>query len=621
MSRILVLDDDKRFCESLAALLEGLGYEVLQARTCAEATEVCAENLPDLALVDLVLPGPEPDAFVHELRAKKSAMPVVLMSGFFQGGKEVERMQRLCGTDLFLSKPFDFDRLVALLRTQLGDPTALGDGSQEPEIDESGRLAQTSLATVLMRAGESDTPMIVDSQTQRGRHRYFVRSGHLSFWQSDQPGLNLPGLLGLNASEAALPVAIARNANLPLLDALIEQGLCTRDQAIRGWRLGALTLVQSGLLSTGRATVREAPGWEDIVPDLGLDLATMVLHGISRAHAKRVHHYLAPRSSGLLLPGPNYKRLAKEHQKIFKLGVRDQIDGSGTLSAEIMDRLWSDPRRRDRVYAELYALMVSGQVIVLQANAEAATGQPDAGFGVIQTSTEHYHDSLEGLEPELVQVREEIRRLYDEQDGRDHYSALGILMGATETEVAEAFRERFAAYHTDRFRGMELGSDLELLQRVLARWGEARDLLTNAGERKEYDLAIEREAAGASADVDALLAADGLVRRAEKAIETGRYKQARTLMLEVLELRPDAEQYLFLGTFCGGMQGIEEASEVYERMKGLSEVATVPGAERMLGQVALRAGERDVARRHFKAALSARSDDFIAQRELRRLEA
>ena len=77
-------------------------------------------------------------------------------------------------------------------------------------------------------------------------------------------------------------------------------------------------------------------------------------------------------------------------------------------------------------------------------------------------------------------------------------------------------------------------------------------------------------------------------------------------MLEVLELRPDAEQYQFLGAFCGGMQGIGEASEVYERMKELSEVATVVGAQRMLGQVALRGGERDVAKRHFKAALSAR---------------
>ena len=129
--------------------------------------------------------------------------------------------------------------------------------------------------------------------------------------------------------------------------------------------------------------------------------------------------------------------------------------------------------KRDRVYSELYALIVTGQVVVLQAAEDAGAQQPNEGFGVIQTSVEHHHDSLEGLDDEVVRIREDIRRLYDEQDGRDHYAALGVAIGATPDDITEAFRERFSTYHTDRFRGMELGSDLELLQRVLARWGEA----------------------------------------------------------------------------------------------------------------------------------------------------
>jgi tetratricopeptide (TPR) repeat protein len=168
---------------------------------------------------------------------------------------------------------------------------------------------------------------------------------------------------------------------------------------------------------------------------------------------------------------------------------------------------------------------------------------------------------------------------------------------------------------------MDLGSDIELLQRVLARWGEARDLLNDSDARREYDLVLERSAAGASADVDALLAADGLVRRAEKFLETGHFKQAHILLKEVLELRPDAEHYQFLGAFTSGMQGLESCNEIYLRMKQLLSKATVPGAERMLGQIALRDSEKDIARRHFKAALAERKDDHIAQRELRRIEA
>jgi len=623
VTRILVLDDDKRFSDSLGSLLEGLGYEVILARSCSDAAEQCAEDLPDLALVDLVLPGPEPHTLVQDLRRRTADLPVVLMSGFFQGGKEVERMQRLCGSNLFLSKPFDFDRLVALLRRQLGEPMALGGGAQEPELDDSGKLDKTSLATVLMRACASEEGTIVDTQNQRGRHRFFLRQGYLHFWQSDQPGLNLPGLLGLDMPDIAMAQAIARHSHLPLSTAMVEQNLCTSDQAIRAWRMGALSLVQAGLLSPGRAMMREQGGWEEILPNLNLNVETMVLHGISQAHPKRIHRYLAQRSNGLLLPGHNHERLAAEHAKLFPDGIRDRIDHTGTLSAEILGRLWSDPRRRDRVYAELYALLVTGQVHILQAQDDAANagGGDAAAFGVIQTSTEHHHDSLEGLDAELVDIREQIRRLYDRQEGKDHYAALGVEMGASADDIAQSFRELFATYHTDRFRGMELGSDLELLQRVLARWGEARDLLSDADARAEYDLAIEREAAGASADVDALLAADGLVRRAEKAIETGRFKLAHGLMQEVLELRPDAEQYQFLAAFSAGMQGVEAAEDVYLSMKELTGKATILAAERMLGQIALRNGERDIARRHFKAAVAERSDDYIAQRELRRLEA
>jgi hypothetical protein len=86
-----------------------------------------------------------------------------------------------------------------------------------------------------------------------------------------------------------------------------------------------------------------------------------------------------------------------------------------------------------------------------------------------------------------------------------------------------------------------------------------------------------------------------------------------------LVLRPNAEQYQFLHAFSAGMQGMGDAATIYETMRGLSEKATVFGAERMLGQIALRDDRNDVARRHFKAAIAAQKDDHIAQRELRRL--
>ena len=619
MATILVLDDDRRFADSLKALLEGLGYAVMAAGSVAAAREACADQKPDLALVDLVLPGEEPDVLVGELRAAGGDLPVVLMSGFFQGGDAVERMQRLCGTDLFLAKPFDFDRLVALLRRQLGDPTALSEGAQEPELDEHGSLAKTSLATVLIRAANEVEPCIVDIVNQRGKHRLFFRDRRLRFWQSDQPGLNLPGLLGLRHSDIALAEALARHRNLSLMEALCAQQLCTEGQAIRAYTKGARTLLETGLLSSGRVMQRSCADFSEWLPDLNLELDGLVLRGIVQAHPKRVRHYLEPRSSGLLLPGVSWDRLAALHEQIFPGGVRAQIDASGTMTATILGRLWSDPRRRDRVFAELYALQVSEQVLVL-ISSEDAPGV-ESGLGVIQVDAEHYHDPLDGLDPETIATREQIRRLSAQQRDLNHYEVLGIEFGESATGVAEAFRNLFSEYHTDRFLATDLGSDLELLQRILARWGEARDLLTDETARVEYDLGLERRASGASADVDALLAADGVVRRAERALESGHFRQARGFVAELLALRPNAEQYQFFDAFAAAMTGETDAQGAYTTMSELASQVQVPRGERMLGQLALRLGDNAKAKRHFKAAVSAHGDDHVAKRELRRLGA
>nr|MBA3612775.1 response regulator [Nitrospirales bacterium] len=56
-SRILAVDDERQIRRSLQVNLEAKGYEVLTAETGEEALQIMSHRLPDLALVDLLLPG------------------------------------------------------------------------------------------------------------------------------------------------------------------------------------------------------------------------------------------------------------------------------------------------------------------------------------------------------------------------------------------------------------------------------------------------------------------------------------------------------------------------------------------------------------------------------------
>ena len=148
MARLLILDDETKFSSSLQGLLEGLGHEVGVAKSVPDVLESHLETPVDLLICDLVLPGPEPMEAVSALRAKSPEMVTIAVSGFFEEGPGIQRFMERSEAVGFLHKPFDFDVLLELLRTALGNPTDETQGSREPAIEGAGSLGETSLATV-----------------------------------------------------------------------------------------------------------------------------------------------------------------------------------------------------------------------------------------------------------------------------------------------------------------------------------------------------------------------------------------------------------------------------------------------------------------------------------------
>jgi two-component system, OmpR family, KDP operon response regulator KdpE len=114
--RVLVVDDEPQFLRALVTNLRGAGYDVATATTAGEALASAGLQVPDVVILDLVLPDARGTEVCRELRTW-SAVPIVLVSAV---GEEAEKIAALdAGADDYVTKPFAIGELLARLRAVL----------------------------------------------------------------------------------------------------------------------------------------------------------------------------------------------------------------------------------------------------------------------------------------------------------------------------------------------------------------------------------------------------------------------------------------------------------------------------------------------------------------------
>ena len=121
--RIVIVEDSQDSREMLRYLLEHAGHEVYEAVDGPSAVESILRIAPDVALVDLGLPGFDGCEVARRVRAAESgrAVQLVAMTGY--GQPEDVRRAKAAGFDAHLVKPVDPARVAALIR---GEPAASG---------------------------------------------------------------------------------------------------------------------------------------------------------------------------------------------------------------------------------------------------------------------------------------------------------------------------------------------------------------------------------------------------------------------------------------------------------------------------------------------------------------
>jgi two-component system cell cycle response regulator len=114
---ILIVDDEPLGRETLSALLQPQGYRLEFAATGPEALEQALVHLPDLVLLDVMMPGMDGFEVCRRLRASPQLreVPVILLTAL---DDRISRLQGIeAGADDFITKPFDRVELRARVRT------------------------------------------------------------------------------------------------------------------------------------------------------------------------------------------------------------------------------------------------------------------------------------------------------------------------------------------------------------------------------------------------------------------------------------------------------------------------------------------------------------------------
>ena len=116
---VLVAEDDEDILELVAATLEGEGFDIARAADGREALERISAEAPDLAVLDVRMPGVDGYELSHRIRESPETqeMPVILLSALVDGS-DVERGFEAGATD-YVKKPFSPHDLIARIRAIL----------------------------------------------------------------------------------------------------------------------------------------------------------------------------------------------------------------------------------------------------------------------------------------------------------------------------------------------------------------------------------------------------------------------------------------------------------------------------------------------------------------------
>lgn len=128
--KILVVEDETDINELLVKILKGAGYQTIQAFSGTEAELLLERQIPDLILLDLMLPGLSGEKLLHHIREEKHCdIPVLVLTAKNSLTDKVSLLQN--GADDYVTKPFEPEEVTARIQAAL---RRIGKENRQEEI-------------------------------------------------------------------------------------------------------------------------------------------------------------------------------------------------------------------------------------------------------------------------------------------------------------------------------------------------------------------------------------------------------------------------------------------------------------------------------------------------------
>jgi two-component system response regulator AtoC len=177
---ILIVDDEVNLRKTLAEILVGKGYEILEARDGSEAIDMLGRGVPDLVVTDWRMPKQGGEEILRHMQNEQrlSSIPVIVITAFGSSHNAIEAV-RLGAYD-FVMKPFDLEEIsltveralahsslsreVVDLRARIQRQNTLGTGRL---IGSSARMLEAF--KMIGKVAETDTTVLICGESGTGK--------------------------------------------------------------------------------------------------------------------------------------------------------------------------------------------------------------------------------------------------------------------------------------------------------------------------------------------------------------------------------------------------------------------------------------------------------------------